>query len=340
MVAGTRAAMFAPVSDLGLVVLWDDGDDLHAEPRAPYPHAREVLALRAHRTGAAVLIGGFARTAESTSLVASGWARPIVAGRPVLRDHAPAVRAAGGDTELARDEAAQTARLPSLVLRTAREGLTSGPVLVQVPRRGYVAALGCARCRERARCAACGGPLALASVGAAPRCGWCGAADERWRCPRCGHPGVRALVTGAGRTAEELGRAFPGVPLITSGGAAMIPAGARLARAGRGDAGSRAAGRRRVRGGVAAGRLDAARPAQPARGRGGAAPLDERSRAGPRRARRRPGGRGGRLRHPRGAGADPVGSGHALRAGTRRAGRAAFPARGADSVRQRPPGRG
>ena len=78
VVAGTRAAMFAPVSELGLVVLWDDGDDLHAEPRAPYPHAREVLALRAHRTGAAVLIGGFARTTESTSLVASGWARPIV----------------------------------------------------------------------------------------------------------------------------------------------------------------------------------------------------------------------------------------------------------------------
>jgi primosomal protein N' (replication factor Y) len=223
VVAGTRAAMFAPVRDLGLVVLWDDGDDLHAEPRAPYPHAREVLALRAHRTGAAVLIGGFARTAESTSLVASGWARPIVADRPVVREHAPAVRAAGGDAELARDEAAQTARLPSLVLRTAREALDGGPVLVQVPRRGYVAALGCARCRERARCAACGGPLALAGVGAAPRCGWCGTADEQWRCSRCGHSIVRALVTGAGRTAEELSRAFPGVPLITSGGAAMIP---------------------------------------------------------------------------------------------------------------------
>ena len=224
VVAGTRAAMFAPVSDLGLVVLWDDGDDLHAEPRAPYPHAREVLALRAHRTGAAALIGGFARTAESASLLASGWARPVAADRPVVREHAPAVRAAGGDAELARDEAAQTARLPSLVLRTAREALDSGPVLVQVPRRGYVAALGCARCRERARCAACGGPLALAGAGAAPRCGWCGTADERWRCSRCGHSAVRALVTGAGRTAEELSRAFPGVPLITSGGAAMIPA--------------------------------------------------------------------------------------------------------------------
>src|SRR5659263_645516 len=39
-VVGTRAAMFAPVPNLGLVVVWDDGDDLHAEPLAPYPHVR------------------------------------------------------------------------------------------------------------------------------------------------------------------------------------------------------------------------------------------------------------------------------------------------------------
>jgi primosomal protein N' (replication factor Y) (superfamily II helicase) len=223
VVAGTRAAMFAPVRDLGLVVIWDDGDDLHAEPRAPYPHAREVLALRAHRTGAAALIGGFARTAEATSLVASGWAQPITAARPVLRDRAPQVRAAGSDAELARDAAAQTARLPSLALRAARDGLDRGPVLVQVPRRGYVAALGCGRCRDRARCSECGGPLALPGADAALHCAWCGRPEAGWRCARCGYGTVRALVTGAGRTAEELGRAFPGFPLLTSGGSRLIP---------------------------------------------------------------------------------------------------------------------
>ena len=224
IVAGTRAAMFAPVRDLGLVVIWDDGDDLHAEPRAPYPHAREVLALRAHRTGAAALIGGFARTAEATSLLASGWAQPITAARPVLRELAPQVRAAGSDAELARDAAAQTARLPSLALRAARDGLSHGPVLVQVPRRGYLAALGCGRCRDRARCTECGGPLALPGADAALRCAWCGRPEADWRCVRCGYATVRALVTGAGRTAEELGRAFPGLPLLTSGGSGLIPA--------------------------------------------------------------------------------------------------------------------
>jgi primosomal protein N' (replication factor Y) len=235
VVAGTRSAMFAPVAGLGLVVLWDDGDDLHAEPRAPYPNAREVLALRAHRTGAAALIGGFARTAELTQLVAGGWARPLAGSAEALRQAAPRVRAAPDEAELARDAAAMTARLPSLALRTAREALTGGarggvapgPVLVQVPRRGYLAAVACARCRAQARCATCAGPLEIAGSHGTPGCRWCGALAAEWTCARCGSGQLRALVTGASRTAEEFGRAFPGVAVRTSGGQhvlATVPA--------------------------------------------------------------------------------------------------------------------
>ena len=222
IVAGLRAAMFAPVRDLGLVAIWDDGDDLHSERRAPYPHAREVLALRAHRQQAAALIGGFARTAETTQLVQAGWAHPIAAGLPAVRALAPLIRGTGDEAERARDEAAAAARLPSLALRTAREALGRGPVLVQVPRRGYLAAIACGRCRQPARCAVCGGPLALRAADAPPQCAWCGALATAWRCPQCGHAGLRSIVTGAARTAEELGRAFPSVPVRTSRGQAVI----------------------------------------------------------------------------------------------------------------------
>jgi len=220
VVAGTRSAVFAPVANVGLLVLWDEGNDLHSEPRAPYPHAREVLALRAHRARSAALIGGFARTAEAALLVATGWARPVAADREIVRQWAPAVIAAGDETELARDEAARSARLPSIALRTAREALASGPVLFQVPRRGYLAAVACERCRTQARCT-CGGPAELPGPQAPLRCGWCASAIGR-SCRRCGHQGLRALVTGARRTAEELGRAFGSVPVLTSGGSTVL----------------------------------------------------------------------------------------------------------------------
>ena len=219
VVAGLRSAALAPVPDLGLVVLWDEGDDLLAEPRAPYPHAREVLVLRAHRAGAAALVGGFARTAEAELLLSGRWARSLAAGRDEVRRVAPAVLAAGEDPELARDEAARSARLPSLALRTAGAALGAGPVLFQVPRRGYLAAVACERCRTPARCH-CGGPAEMPGPAAPLRCGWCGSPIGR-ECARCGHDGLRALVTGARRTAEELGRAFRGVPVLTSGGSSV-----------------------------------------------------------------------------------------------------------------------
>ena len=217
VVVGTRAAMFAPVRDLGLVVVWDDGDDLHAEPHAPYPHVREVLAMRGLREGAALLVGGLARTAEAQLMLRSGHAHAVTAPRGQVRRCAPAVRAAGEDTEMARDPAARTARLPTIAWDTVREGLTRGPVLVQVPRRGYVPALACVQCREPARCGHCAGPLALPSQRALATCRWCGRTAGGWRCPQCDSPRFRAVVVGSGRTAEELGRAFPGVPVWTSG---------------------------------------------------------------------------------------------------------------------------
>lgn len=221
-VVGTRAAMFAPVAGLGLVVLWDDGDDVHAEPHAPYPHPREVLALRAHRTGAAALIGGFTRTTDATQLVESGWAHALAADRQRVRAAMPRVRYAGEDAQLARDAAARTARLPNLAFEAARSALQDGPVLVQVPRRGYVPGIACGRCRTPARCAACQGPLSLPSSHAAPHCRWCGRIAGDWHCPECGFFQVRAVVVGAKRTAEELGRAFPGVPVRTSGRDAVL----------------------------------------------------------------------------------------------------------------------
>lgn len=229
VVVGTRAAMFAPVHDLGLAVVWDDGDDLHSYPQVPYPHVRDVLTHRAHGAGAALMVGGFARTAEAALLVESGWAQEIVAHRDDVRAASPRVTSIGeDDTQIARDPSARAARLPSVAFEAARAALGAGaPVLVQVPRRGYVPALSCGDCRERARCRRCAGPLALpggtdAGVPKPAACRWCGASEAAFRCGSCGSRRLRAVAVGAGRTAEELGKAFSNVPVRTSGAGEVL----------------------------------------------------------------------------------------------------------------------
>ena len=216
VVVGTRAAAFAPVRDLGLAVCWDDGDDLHAEPRAPYPHVREVLGLRAELAGCGLLLAAHARSTEVQALVESGWVRAVAADRDVVRARTPRVRALTS-VELAREGAAAAARLPGEAWRTIRDRLADGPVLVQVPRAGYLPAVACARCREIARCTHCHGPLALTSGDGTAQCRWCGRLAIQWRCEACGNGTFRSVAVGSDRTAEELGRAFPGVTVRHSG---------------------------------------------------------------------------------------------------------------------------
>lgn len=216
---GTRSAAYAPVHNLGLVACWDDGDDLHIEQRAPYAHAREVLLLRAEQEGTACLLAGHARSTEVQRLVAAGWAQPVDSPRTVLRRTVPRVLNTADSFEQERDRLAAIARLPGAAWRAAKEGLERGPVLVQVARAGYAPSLACETCREPARCHTCQGPLALAGASSTmPQCRWCSTPAPDWRCSHCGGPRLRKGATGVLRTAEELGRAFPGKPVVTSAG--------------------------------------------------------------------------------------------------------------------------
>ena len=218
---GTRSAVWAPVKDLGLVVVWDDGDDNLDEPRAPYAHARDVAILRAHQASAGLVLAGHSVSVEGAGLTQSGWALAIDPTKSARATTIPSMRT-GEDLD-GDDPLARTARLPTSAWQAARSSLTAGhPVLVQVPRRGYVPALACGNCRTTARCQRCAGPLARTDANETPTCRWCGVAATSWTCPVCGHNMLRAVVIGARRTAEELGRAFPGTPVKTSGGDAVL----------------------------------------------------------------------------------------------------------------------
>ena len=218
VVIGTRSAAYAPVRNLGLAVLWDDADDLHAEQRAPYQHVRDVLLLRAAAEDTALLLASHSRSTEAQRLVASGWAAGISAERSTVRSLAPRVVSTVDSFNLERDPLAARARIPHAAWKAAQDGLTRGPVLVQVARTGFSPALSCQDCREPARCRACAGPLGLASRNGIPACRWCGRPEPVFSCGNCGGTQLRGSAAGAGRTAEELGRAFPSVTVISSAG--------------------------------------------------------------------------------------------------------------------------
>ncbi len=225
VVLGTRGAVFAPLRDLGLIAVWDEGNDAYAEPRAPYPHAREVAALRASREGSGLLLAGYGQTAEVSALLARGWLVPLALPAREARRLGPAVKAAvDTDRALERDLNARAARLPHDVFATIRAGLAQGPVLVQVPRAGYAPRLNCQACRAHVDCPHCGQALRGERAGGELRltCPSCGPLEGAWRCHACGGAQLRAPQVGVTRTAEELGRAFPQVKVVQSWGGHRI----------------------------------------------------------------------------------------------------------------------
>lgn len=207
IVVGNRSAVYAPVQ-AGLVAIWDDGDPLLGEPLAPYVNARDAALLRQEQEGSALLFVGHTRTTDVERLVARGWLQDVRARRRVL----PRV-ILSTPQEM---EAPTAQRMPSSAFLSARNAAAEGPVLVQVSRPGFAPSLVCAECRAPARCAHCGGPLGAKHRGAVPVCGWCGRGARAWSCPVCSSTKLRLASSGSERTADELGRAFPGIRVIVA----------------------------------------------------------------------------------------------------------------------------
>ena len=213
VVVGTRSAVLAPVTDPGLVVVWDDGDDGHVEPHAPGWDSALAALLRAEAGGAALALLSHARSVRTQWWVRTGRVKDVGPDRATRRRTAPRVVVPDP-----ADPLEVHARVPRAAHRVAAEALAGGPVLVSVPRTGYATALQCRRCRHAVRCRRCSGPLGVAGPGGGLVCGWCARPDPAWECPVCHGTEVRAGVVGAARSAEELGRAFPGVPVVLSRG--------------------------------------------------------------------------------------------------------------------------
>lgn len=212
IVVGNRSTIYAPVARLGQIIVWDEGDSLQAEPHAPYVHVRDAALVRQEQSGARLAFVAHSRSTDIERLVELGFLHAVF---PAPRYLPRVVPTAEQDDP---DAPQNAARIPSSAWQTARAALAEGPVLVQVARPGYAPVLACTSCRAPAGCTVCSGPLRVTRAGARPSCTLCGAMAANWHCAHCQGTSFRFAAIGAGRTADELGRAFPGTRVVVSDG--------------------------------------------------------------------------------------------------------------------------
>ena len=219
VVVGTRGAVYAPLSNLGLIACWDESDSSFLEQRSPYPSVRDIIAIRASQEHVGVVFAGYSRSVEIQSWVDKGWLVEVGLPTTTLRLLSAGVRIASQDERaLERDPAARSSRLPHDIFTAIRAGLAQGPVLVWVPWAGHRRNFICRSCAEPMKCS-CGG--GFIDTGQGPTCQVCGSTAAGWACA-CGSRGWRAVTIGSARTAQELAQAFPGVSVLRSDASSPI----------------------------------------------------------------------------------------------------------------------
>ena len=210
VIVGVRGALFLPIQGLDLIIMWDEGADTYSEQRAPYFHAREVAVMRAHREKTHLIVGGYAPSLQATTYLQRGYFNLIEAQRSSSGSNMVSVRGIINDSD-----PNTLGRIPTQAWKIIKDGLSSGPVIIQVPQRGYILSLSCNVCRNRATCS-CGGKLHWSNDQNSAECTLCGLRIRNWICRYCSSQRLRYGQVGDLRIVEELGKAFPNQGIISS----------------------------------------------------------------------------------------------------------------------------
>jgi primosomal protein N' (replication factor Y) len=212
LIIGTRSAIFAPIPNLDLILMFDDGDDLYTSPQAPYWNARDVALWRNELFNDRIIFAARAQSAEAAMLLDSNSAVHI---ESIQKNRTDVPRLSGDNWTDQLNPLTQKSRFPDSVFEVIRNGLRSGTVLVSVARKGYLPLISCVTCREIIRCPNCQGAISATAKSGIGSCLRCGGLSGAISCQHCGGKKFRSIISGVDRTAEEIGKAFPNVILKT-----------------------------------------------------------------------------------------------------------------------------
>ena len=215
IVIGPRSAVFAPVSNLGLVVVDEEHESSYKQfDPAPRYHARDVAVMRAHRAGAVCVLGSATPSLESVANATAGkYTRLTMPDRVPVKGQPAAPLPPVRIVDLARER--EVRRLKGALAHDLREAITDRlargeqTILLQ-NRRGYAPVLTCEDCGWTPQCRDCAVSLTVHKPTRNLRCHYCGLAERLPReCPSCGSLDIRQLGAGTQRVEEEIAEVWP-----------------------------------------------------------------------------------------------------------------------------------
>ncbi len=210
VVVGTRSAVFAPLEQVGLIVVDEEHDGSYKQEDSPRYNARDVAVVRGRQEGALVVLGSATPSLESRQNAVEGRYELIALERRVLDRPLADVRIVDMREEYAAEG-------PDVILsRALRQGLAARlergeQALVLLNRRGYATAVFCRQCASTLECPNCSVSLTVHRAERRARCHYCNyAIPVPAACPRCAGPYLEQAGFGTERVEQEIRACCPG----------------------------------------------------------------------------------------------------------------------------------
>jgi primosomal protein N' (replication factor Y) len=209
-VVGARSAVFAPLTELGLVVVDEEQDGSYKQDERPRYHGRDVAVVRAREAGAVVLLGSATPSLESFQHARSGRYTLLALGGRF--EERPLAKVRIVDMRKEYREVGEVRPLSREMIRALRECLgEEGQALVLRNRRGWAPSLYCPSCGNRISCTRCSLALTWHRSAGLLRCHACGLERPHpGACPTCHHDELREIGAGTEKVEDSLREALPG----------------------------------------------------------------------------------------------------------------------------------
>ena len=213
IVIGARSAVFAPVENLGVIIVDEEHEQTYLSDRFPQYDAREIAASRGKREKAAVLLSSATPSIYSYAMRRRGDYTLIEMPHRVLDRPLPRIHLVDMREELRKGNHGMFSGLFQQKLRACLE--KGQQAMLFINRRGYASSVTCRKCGEIIRCDRCDVSMTYHSVDQTLRCHYCGAIRPLPKlCPACQSPYIRPMGIGTQKVEEELKKQFPGVGII------------------------------------------------------------------------------------------------------------------------------
>jgi len=213
IVIGARSAIFAPVPDLGIVIIDEEHEFTYKQEEAPRYHAREVAQMRARLSKAAVLLGSATPSIESYYCAQQGVHALLRLTKRIDGAFLPKVHIVDMREELQQgNRSVLSGALQTLLQQTIVEG---NQAIILLNRRGYSTFVMCRECGRVLYCRHCAISLVYHMTDKSLRCHYCGSGfPVPDVCPHCSSRYIKFFGTGTQKAEEELARLLPTARII------------------------------------------------------------------------------------------------------------------------------